>query len=411
LNDEGFMRKLDFDKLHTASKDRMRDINEAIVLNLIREQQPISRIQITRTTGLKISTVTVITRRLMEKGLIFEQGVAPSNGGRKPRLLGLRPEKVCVVGIDIGVTRTTLALGDFNGEIIDQEVIPTGRRPLPFLEKLTRRVEALMAAQRGQVEFEGIGISATGIVDSAGGRIIFSPNLGWQDIAVRDVFERRFALPVTLDNDARASALAEIWHGCGREAGSMHLVFVTVNEGVGTGIVVNGQLFRGSSEGAGEFGHLSLNHNGPVCNCGNRGCWELYASDRATINRFLDAQRKLGAVDGKPDSAYTMRDVVKLARNGDRAARSSLMTTAKYMALGIANIVNSLNPEIVVVGGDLASVWPMIEPVILDTLKPKVFGRNFSALRIVPSALEFNASLVGAFLHALSPRLSVGKVA
>src|SRR5689334_9709121 len=405
------MRKLDFDRLHTASKDRMRDINEAIVLNLIREQQPISRIQITRTTGLKISTITVITRRLMEKGLIFEQGVAPSNGGRKPRLLGLRPEKVCVVGIDIGVTRTTIALGDFNGEVIDQEVIPTGRRPLPFLEKLAQRVEALMAAQQGQVEFEGIGVSATGIVDSAGGRVIFSPNLGWQDIAVRDVFEQRFSLPVTLDNDARASALAEIWHGCGREAGSMHLVFVTVNEGVGTGIVVNGQLFRGSSEGAGEFGHLSLNHNGPVCNCGNRGCWELYASDRATINRFLDAQRKMGAVDGKPDAAYTMRDVVKLARNGDRAARSSLMATAKYMALGIANIVNSLNPEMVVVGGDLASVWAMIEPVILDTLKPKVFSRNFSALRIVPSALEFNASLVGAFLHALSPRLSVGKVA
>jgi glucokinase-like ROK family protein len=405
------MRKLDFDKLHTASKDRMRDINEAIVLNLIREQQPISRIQITRTTGLKISTVTVITRRLMEKGLIFEQGVAPSNGGRKPRLLGLRPEKVCVVGIDIGVTRTTLALGDFNGEVIDQEVIPTGRRPLPFLEKLTQRVEALMAAQRGQVEFEGIGISATGIVDSAGGRVIFSPNLGWQDIAVRDIFEQRFSLPVTVDNDARASALAEIWHGRGREAGSMHLVFVTVNEGVGTGIVVNGQLFRGSSEGAGEFGHLSLNHNGPVCNCGNRGCWELYASDRATINRFLDAQRKMGAVDGKSDSAYTMRDIVKLAGNGDRAARSSLTATAKYLALGIANIVNSLNPEMVVVGGHLASVWPMIEPVILDTLKPKVFGRNFSAVRIVPSALEFNASLVGAFLHALSPRLSVGKVA
>ncbi|MFL6213375.1 MAG: ROK family protein [Blastocatellia bacterium] len=404
------MRKLDFDKLHTASKDRMRDINEAIVLNLIREQQPISRIQITRTTGLKISTVTVITRRLMEKGLILEQGVAPSNGGRKARLLGLRPEKVCVVGIDIGVTRTTLALGDFNGEVIHQEVIPTGRRPLPFLEKLIQRVEALMAAQ-GQVEFEGIGISATGIVDSASGRIIFSPNLGWQDIAVRDIFEKRFALPVTVDNDARASALAEIWHGRGRAAGSMHLVFVTVNEGVGSGIVVNGQLFRGSSEGAGEFGHLSLNHNGPVCNCGNRGCWELYASDRATINRFLDLQRKAGAVDGKSDSAYTMRDVIKLAKSGDRAARASLVATAKYLALGIANIINSLNPEMIVVGGDLASVWSMIEPVILDTLKPKVFGKNFSAVRVVPSALEFNASLVGAFLHALSPRLSVGIVA
>ena len=191
----------------------------------------------------------------------------------------------------------------------------------------------------------------------------------------------------------------------------MHLVFVTVNEGVGTGIVVNGQLFRGSSEGAGEYGHLSLDHNGPICNCGNRGCWELYASDRATINRFLRLRRKAGVEDGKSDDAYTMRDVIRLAKAGDRAAHSSLLATAKYLALGIANIVNSLNPEMVVVGGDLAGVWPMLEPVITATLKPKVFSKNFAALRVVPSALEFNASLVGAFLHALSPRLSVGKVA
>ncbi|MFL6274387.1 MAG: ROK family protein [Blastocatellia bacterium] len=405
------MRKLDFDSLHTASKDRMRDINEAIVLNLIREHQPISRIQITRTTGLRISTVTVITRRLIEKGLIVEQGVAPSNGGRKPRLLGLRPEKVCVIGIDIGVTRTTIALGDFNGEIIHQQFMATGRRPLPFIEKLIARVERLIESQKDQVEFEGIGISATGIVDSAAGRVVFSPNLGWRDVDLRAMFEKRLRLPITVDNDARASALAEIWHGRGREAGLMHLVFVTVNEGVGTGIVVNGQLFRGSSEGAGEFGHLSLNHNGPVCNCGNRGCWELYASDRATINRFLDLQRKAGATDGKRDDDYTMRDVVRLAKSGNRPARSSLLATAKYLALGMANIINSLNPDMIVVGGDLAGVWPLLEPVILDTLKPKVFGRNFAAVRVEPSALEFNASLVGAFLHALSPRLSVGKVA
>jgi N-acetylglucosamine repressor len=405
------MRKLDFDKLHTASKDRMRDINEAIVLNLIREHQPISRIQITRTTGLKISTITVITRRLMEKGLIFEQGVAPSNGGRKARLLGLRPEKVSIIGIDIGVTRTTLALSDFNGEVIHQQVLTTGRRAAPFIEKLIQSVERLIASQPGPVQFDGIGISATGIVDSAGGKIIFSPNLGWRDVDIRAMFEKRLSLPITVDNDARASALAEIWHGRGREAGSMHLVFVTVNEGVGTGIVVNGQLFRGSSEGAGEFGHLSLNHNGPICNCGNRGCWELYASDRASINRFLELQRKLGISDGKSDAAYTMRDVIKLAKSGNQAARGSLLATAKYLALGIANIVNSLNPEMVVVGGELAGVWPMLEPVINATLKPKVFSRNFSAARIVPSALEFNASLVGAFLHALAPRLSVGKVA
>ncbi|HXG68052.1 MAG TPA: ROK family protein, partial [Blastocatellia bacterium] len=287
------MRKLNFDNLHTASKGRMRDINEVIVLNLIRDQQPISRVDITRITGLQMSTVTVITRRLMSKGLIYEQGVAPSKGGRKPRLLGLNAEKVCVFGVDIGVTETTLALSDFNGTILHREEFPTDRRPQPFLDRLLDSIERLLNSWRDKVEFEGVGISATGIIDAARGRIIFSPNLGWQDVEIREIFSQRLGLPVHVENDARASALAEVWTGRGRHTGSENLVFVTVNEGVGSGIIVNGQLYRGSSDGAGEFGHLSLDQSGPLCNCGNRGCWELFASDRATVQRFLDLRKQM----------------------------------------------------------------------------------------------------------------------
>jgi glucokinase-like ROK family protein len=406
------MRKLNFEKLHAASKGRMRDINEVIVLNLIRHTQPISRVEITRRTGLKVSTITVITKRLIDKGLIHEQGVAPSSGGRKPRLLALRAEKACVFGIDIGVTQTTVALGDFNGSIIRQEVLRTGRRPLPFLNRVVDRVERIIESEKRKVSFEGIGISATGIIDSTSGRIIFSPNLGWQEIDIRSIFEKRLALPVYVDNDARLSAMAEVWQGNGKHTGLMNLVFVTVNEGVGTGIILNGQLFRGAGEGAGEFGHLSLDHNGPPCNCGNRGCWELYASDRATIKRFLDLGRGAKAARGgagRPPAS--MAEVVALARGGDKAALASVEATARYLALGIANIVNSLNPEMVVIGGEVASAWPVIEPVIRETLEPKVFKRNFASVHIVPSALHYNASLVGAFLQALSTKLSVGKVA
>src|SRR5215216_119875 len=406
------MRKLNFDKLHIASKGRMRDINEVIVLNLIRDKQSVSRVEIARKTGLQISTVTVITKRLIEKGLVHEQGVAPSNGGRRPRLLALRAEKACVFGIDIGVTKTTLAIGDFNGAIIHREILKTGRRPHPFINKLIDKIEHLTESQKDRFEFEGIGVSATGVIDSANGKITFSPNLGWKDIDIQAIFERRLPLPIYINNDARSSALAEAWHGNGKHTGSMNLVFVTVNEGVGAGIILNGQLFRGSSDGAGEFGHLSLDHNGPLCNCGNRGCWELYSSDRATIERFLGLSEKIKRLYGGEDySSVDMRGLVALAEGGNKEALSSLKTTAKYLALGIANIVNSLNPEMVVIGGEITSAWSILEPVIHKTLKPKVFARNFASVHIAPSSLKENASLEGALLQALSTKLSVGKVA
>lgn len=406
------MRKLNFEKLHAASKVRMRNINESIILNLIHAKQPISRVEITHKTGLQVSTVTVITKRLIEKGLIYEHGLAPSNGGRKPRLLALRAEKACAFGIDIGVTETTLAIGDFNGSIIHQKVFPTGRKPGPFIDKLVDRVGRLVESQRGKCEFEGIGVSATGIIDSAGGRIIFSPNLGWKEVDLRAAFEERLQLPVYIENDARASALSEVWQGNGKHAGIMNLVFVTVNEGIGTGVILNGQLFRGATGGAGEFGHISLDQNGPLCNCGNRGCWELYSSDRATVQRFIDLSRRGKGSDTEEDfSQTTMRSLVALATSGNKAALSSIKTTAKYLSYGIANIVNSLNPEMVVVGGGITSAWPLIESLIYDGLRQKVFERNFASVRVVTSVLDNKASLLGALLQALTKKLAVAKVA
>jgi len=317
-----------------------------------------------------------------------------------------------VFGIDIGVTKTTLAIGDFNGSIIHREILATGRRPQPFLNKLIDKIEHLVESQEDGFEFEGVGVSATGVVDSANGKIIFSPNLGWKDVDIQAIFERRLPLPIYINNDARSSALAEVWHGNGRHTGSLNLVFVTVNEGVGTGIILNGQLFRGSSDGAGEFGHLSLDHNGPSCNCGNRGCWELYSSDRATIKRFLELSGKIKHPYGGEDySSINMRGLVAMAEAGNKAALSSLKTTAKYLALGIANIVNSLNPEMVVIGGEITSAWAIVEPLIHETLAPKVFARNLASVRIAPSSLKENASLEGSLLQALSTKLSVGKVA
>jgi glucokinase-like ROK family protein len=383
-----------------------------VVLNLIRDQQPISRVEINRKTGLQISTVTVITKRLIEKGLIYEQGIAPSNGGRKPRLLGIRAEKVCVFGVDIGVTQTTLALANFNGEILHRETFPTGPKAVPFLNSVSDKILQIMESRRYKVEYEGIGVSATGIIDSLGGKIVFSPNLGWKNIHVRTAFEKRLSLPVHVENDARASALAEVWLGNGKDSGSLNLVFVTINEGVGTGIILNGQIYRGSSDGAGEFGHVSIDHNGPLCNCGNHGCWELYASDRATINRFLELNNGIDPIlPGANHASLSVQDLVSLAEQGNEPALSSLKATARYIGLGTATIINTLNPEMIVMGGDLTAAWNIIEPIIRETIEPKVFGKNLSSARIVTSSFKGEASLMGAIIQALSTKLSVARVA
>src|SRR5256712_464001 len=248
------MRKIDLTNFQVATSGTARDINRRIVLNLIRARQPMSRADLARQSGLQRSTVSAIAEQLIEEQWVTEGAVGHLPRGRKPRFLHLNVERAGIVGINIRPVTTTIALAGLDARFLAQESLATGENPKKFVNELTRRVRGLIETHP-QISYEGIGVSLPGRVDLSSQRLVFAPNLGWSDVDLKTPLERATGLPVELENAANACALAETWFGRHTE-GVRDLAAVTVSEGIGVGMILNGQLVRGPSGVAGEFGHV-----------------------------------------------------------------------------------------------------------------------------------------------------------
>jgi predicted NBD/HSP70 family sugar kinase len=303
------MRKIDQTNFQVATSETARDINRRIVLNLIRSHQPISRADLARHSGLQRSTVSVITEQLMHERWVTEGANGHTARGRRPRFLHLNKERVGIIGINIRPATTTITLADLDANFVAQESLPTGQDPQQFIAELGPRLRNLIT-MRPEITCEGIGVSLPGRVDSVSHRLAFAPNLGWGDFDLKTPLEEATGLPVELENAANSCALAEIWFGRHTE-GVRNLIAITVSEGIGSGLILNHQLVRGSSGMAGEFGHITLVEDGLECRCGNRGCWELYASNSAAARYY--AQSASSARNGKagarsPEQVLTFDD-------------------------------------------------------------------------------------------------------
>jgi len=343
----------------------IRDINQTIFLHLIREQQPISRADIAKQTGLRAGTVSAIVGRLMKGGLVYEGTEGPSSGGRPPKNLYINAESSYVLAVDIGVSDTVFAVSDFNGRILQQRSILTEGEPEQFLSKLCDEVEGLVRSKYSRARFGAVGVSVPGLVDRETGSVKVSPNLEWTNVPVREILHARLGLPVFVENDANAAAFSEFWYGPLNEAKVRTLLFVLVVEGLGTGLIINGELHVGSRHGLGGFGHMSIDPNGELCSCGRRGCWETFASERATVERYhrVTAKQGLPLVD--------IRDLIALAYKNDEMALESLKMTAEYLGEGISNLAHGIYPETVVIGGNITAAWSIIEPVIKRRLRSR----------------------------------------
>ena len=233
---------------------------------------------------------------------------------------------------------------------------------------------------------EGIGVSLPGRVDE-GGRLVFAPNLGWRDVDLKQMLEAATGLPVNVENAANACALGEVWFGRHDEH-LRHLVAVTVSEGIGVGVLLNGQLVHGAHAMAGEFGHMTLDENGPLCCCGKRGCWERFASNSAAVDYYVS-----GSADRPGPSAPSLRfeDILRLAGTGDRRAVETLERMATFLGAGLATIVTGLAPQVIVVIGEVTSAWDRVGPIISQVLERR-------ALRETPTRII-------ATDHATQPRL------
>jgi len=312
------LRKIDLSNFQVATSETARDINRRIMLNLVRKHQPVSRADLARHSGLQRSTVSVIAEQFLTERWLREGAVGQSQRGRKPRFLHLNADRAGIIGINVRPGLTHMALAGLDGHFLARESMPTAACPDQFLSDITQRIHGLRQTYP-QLSYEGIGVSLPGRVDALSERVVFAPNLGWKEERLKPRLESLTGLPVELENEANACALSEFWFGRQTE-GVRNLMAVAVSVGIGVGIILNGQLVRGPFGLAGEFGHVSMAEDGPRCSCGNLGCWEVYASNRAALRYYAEAGSSRRHQPPCPRSARpvsSFEDVLRLAEQGD----------------------------------------------------------------------------------------------
>ncbi|HEX6940571.1 MAG TPA: ROK family protein [Longimicrobiales bacterium] len=406
------MRKIDTDNFQRATRATSREVNRRILLNLVRDHQPVTRAELARMMGIPRGMVTSLVNQLLAEALIYEGPAVDTPRGRKPTSLYLRAHDRLAVGIDVRASRTSMRLSDFGGREIARDRFATPATPAELIEELERRVSRLIARHPGAGTCEGVGLVVPGMVDPEAGQLLNAPTLGWRDVALRPALEERLGLPVHLERDAVACALAKIWldDRAGEDLSSF--VYVTVSDGLGTGLVVNGEVVRGSRHSAGEFGHIPLSEDGPRCSCGARGCWEAYASDSATLARYRSRDGAAAASRAPRRAAeLTVGDLIARARDGDADARAALETTARYLGLGLAAIVNALNPGRIIVGGEIAGAWDLLEPIIAATMRARALTEAAASTPVHAESADGDTRLRGATALVLAPAFAAPQIA
>jgi predicted NBD/HSP70 family sugar kinase len=376
-----------------ASSEVVRDINRRIVLNLIRTRQPISRADLARVSGLQRSTISLIVEQLIGENWVLEGPTGRLPRGRRPTFLRLNDERV-IIGVDIRPTQTTVALADANGKFTSHEAMATPSDPKIALDGLIECIQRVQRSCRGKM-IEGIGISLPGRYDHSSDRLVFAPNLQWRNVDIRNPIVKETGLEVELENAANACVLAEVWFNRLEEC--RNLVVVTVSEGIGTGVLANGVLVRGQNGMAGEFGHVPLDPNGPVCGCGSRGCWEVFGSNRAALRYYFES--------GPDPGGLSFPDLLSRADQGDTRAAKALETMAHYLGRGMRMIVAGLAPERIVVVGDLTRSWHRFGAVIEAEVQDQVLPGG-CAPRLVPAYEDGMARLRGTIALVLQKHFS-----
>jgi predicted NBD/HSP70 family sugar kinase len=390
------VRHIDLRKVSVARTDTIRNINRQIVLNYIRERAPISRAEISHETALQRSTVSLIVDELKAQGLVDELE-GESTGGRPPILLRLRTAGAVAIGVDLGATRTVMATSDLAGRVLHQERFTTNGSSENALQKIIDCAKKLI---KGERRIEGIGISLPGLVDPATGEALFIPHFKWRNWRVAEGLQNATGLPVTADNDANAAALAELWFGRPEIREARDFILVLVAEGLGTGIVFDGQVYHGEAGAAGEFGHMTIGTDAPaMCAAGSRECWEAFASQRAALARYERAS---------PGSAarVTFPQLMDRALGGDAIAEGALVETAHYLGVGISNLLKGLSPGAVIVGGEIIRAWPLIALPLKNAVEESSICRGLPSARIVPSTLGENPRIMGALSLVLATKFA-----
>jgi N-acetylglucosamine repressor len=407
------VRKINTRSFVRATRSTPRAINRQIVLNLVREHQPVSRADLARRMRVGRGMVTSLISDLIADGSIYEGATVDAPRGRRPMMLYVRTHDRLVVAVDVRFSRTFVMLSDFSGTAIALETFDTIADPDALVAELGRRISRLLRAHRRAGRCDGVGVVVPGMVDRQTGRVLNAPQLGWRDVDIRDALAATTKLPVHIENAPIACALAQMWLGERGGDAPRDFVYVTISDGVGAGLVVNGEVVRGHANSAGEFGHLPLNATaGPMCLCGARGCLEAYTSNLATLTRYLGHEFSAASTRAlREDSTLTIEDVIARARDGEQRAIDALEETARNLGVGLAMIINALNPAQIFVGGEIAELWDRLLPVIRREIAARALTAAAAATPIVADPARNHPRLRGATALVAAPIYAAPQVA
>ena len=355
-----------------ASSELTRDLNRDIVLERIRSVQPVSRVDLARASGLQPSTVSSIVEKLLEERWIRESAMVKTARGRRPTLLSLNEDMVFLVA-DVRPALGTVAVVDLNGRLLERQVVPLSRQPQLSVENLAMAMRNLRA-QHPDKTYQGVGVCLPGRVDPATNQLIFAPNLKWSEYPLRKHLSELLGLEVQLENAANASLLSELWFG--RVDGVRNAMLITVAESIGAAILADGHLIYGQRGLAGEFGHITVDPEGPLCCCGARGCWEVYASSRAALRYYKELE---------PDAEVrSTLELLTLALDGNCSAQKALTKQARAIGQGLHLLNAIMSPELILLAGDFQVFYEMYCDVIeaecragaMDGVGPRIHSIN-----------------------------------
>ena len=407
----------------TGDQTLVREINLSTVLRALQQAAPLSRARLASLLGLNKTTVSSLIEELLERGLVHQVGQDTSGGGRPATLLGINPEAGCTIGLALGIDFISAVLTDFTGQVRwrhREETDPSESQDTILFKTLRLVDQATAVSASYTASLLGLGLAIPGIVNIKEDTLIFSPNLQWRRVPLGETFAAHTGLPVFIDNDANAGAVAEHLFGVAQQA--RDFVFIFAGVGVGGGLFLNGELYRGAGGFAGEIGHtnfMSEPYRAP-CMCGNRGCWETFTNQYSIIERVrarLAVRRDslIPRLMAEQNAPLTLPLILEAAEQNDKEAIEALVEAGSALGMGIANLINIFNPEMVVIGGTLSLAGKYLLPAIQETVEKTALPEIFQQAQMLLSAFGPDASVMGAAALVveaiLSNPSSVGRLA
>jgi len=340
------------DSVFVANRDLMRAINRFTILHAIRNAGSISRVDISRSTGISQPTVTSITAELLHEGMVLERSSNKTGGGRRPVPLSLNPQGAFTVGVHLSVNQVSVVLMDLQASIINtysESLDTTDLSVEKVVDTLVQAVHTcLWDSDFSKSQISGIGIAIPGLTNSRKGHIHYIPNYDWEDIKLAEIIGERTGVPVYVENSANTLVVFEQWFGVGR--GADNFLLITTEHGIGMGMVVDGKIYRGSRGVAGEFGHIVVDRDGPFCRCGEKGCLEAICGNNAIL-RDAEAALKKGSWIRNQEGPLKIEEVLEKAKEGNEELVAIYRNVGEKLGIGLSNLHKLLDPEKMIISG------------------------------------------------------------